>query len=203
MADAHAVRSLSDDGDDVESQLLCADLGVFDEPSCGEPVDASGLAVRHRLGWIAELCRGACLDLDEDDGRAVPSHDVEFTVRASPVSFQHDQTRFSQVRRSDPLAEATDFILYPHAATVHAETGGALGSSTGCGRYRALWTTLPVNVGGAGYAPKPALSPGNSSSGLSSSSMLTSLKVNTRTVFAKRAGRYMSHTQASRMVTSK
>ena len=44
---------------------------------------------------------------------------------------------------------------------------------------------------------------GNSSSGFSSSSMLTSLNVTTRTVFTNRSGRYMSHTQASRMVSSK
>ena len=44
---------------------------------------------------------------------------------------------------------------------------------------------------------------GKASSGLSSSSMLTSLNVTTRTVFTNRAGRYMSHTQASRMVSSK
>ena len=50
---------------------------------------------------------------------------------------------------------------------------------------------------------KPDLSPGSSSSGLSSSSMFTSLNVSTRTILAKRAGRYMSQTQASRMVTSK
>ena len=50
--------------------------------------------------------------------------------------------------------------------------------------------------------PKPPFS-GSERSGLSSSSMLTSLNVTTRTVFTKRAGRYMSHTQASRMVSSK
>src|SRR6185503_12632269 len=44
---------------------------------------------------------------------------------------------------------------------------------------------------------------GGSISAWLSSSTLTSLKVSTFTVLAKRAGRYMSHTQASLMDTSK
>src|SRR5690606_1059541 len=44
---------------------------------------------------------------------------------------------------------------------------------------------------------------GISSSGLASSSMLTSLKVTTRTVLTNLAGRYMSQTQASCIRTSK
>ena len=50
--------------------------------------------------------------------------------------------------------------------------------------------------------PGPAYS-GISSSGLASSSTLTSLNVTTLTFLTKRAGRYMSHTQASLIVTSK
>ena len=46
-------------------------------------------------------------------------------------------------------------------------------------------------------------SPGSRRSGLSSSSTLTSLNVSTRTFFTNRAGRYMSHTHASDMRTSK
>jgi len=56
------------------------------------------------------------------------------------------------------------------------------------------------------YDEKPGLpfsSAGSSRSLLANSSMLTSLKVTTRTFFTKRAGRYMSQTQASCMVTSK
>src|SRR5690348_179606 len=55
----------------------------------------------------------------------------------------------------------------------------------------------------ASYAGKSGLSSGTSRSALASSSMLTSLKVTTRTFFTNLAGRYMSHTQASRIVTSK
>ena len=44
---------------------------------------------------------------------------------------------------------------------------------------------------------------GSRSSGFSTSSMLTSLKVITRTCLTKRAGRYMSHTQASARRSSK
>ena len=46
-------------------------------------------------------------------------------------------------------------------------------------------------------------SSGSRNSGFSSSSMLTSLKVSTRTCLTNRAGRYMSHTQASLMRSSK
>ena len=46
-------------------------------------------------------------------------------------------------------------------------------------------------------------SPGSRRSGLSSSSTFTSLKVSTRTFLTNRAGRYMSHTQASDIRTSK
>ena len=52
------------------------------------------------------------------------------------------------------------------------------------------------------YGPKPP-SVGSEMSGFSSSSTLTSLKVITRTFLTKRAGRYMSHTQASCISTSK
>lgn len=44
---------------------------------------------------------------------------------------------------------------------------------------------------------------GRRRSGLSNSSMLTSLKVITRTCLTKRAGRYMSHTHESDMRNSK
>ena len=53
-----------------------------------------------------------------------------------------------------------------------------------------------------GQPPKPASS-GSEMSGFSSSSTLTSLNVITRTFFTKRAGRYMSQTQASCISTSK
>ena len=53
-----------------------------------------------------------------------------------------------------------------------------------------------------GQPPKPE-SAGSEMSGFSSSSTLTSLNVITRTFFTKRAGRYMSHTQASCISTSK
>jgi hypothetical protein len=48
----------------------------------------------------------------------------------------------------------------------------------------------------------PTFAPYSSSLRMSSS-MLTSLKVTTRTLVTKRAGRYMSHTQASCRVMSK
>ena len=56
----------------------------------------------------------------------------------------------------------------------------------------------PRSVAGdsAGYS-------GSRSSGFSTSSMLTSLKVTTRTCLTNRAGRYMSHTQASESLSSK
>ncbi len=53
-----------------------------------------------------------------------------------------------------------------------------------------------------GQPPKP-VSVGREMSGFSSSSTLTSLNVMTRTFFTKRAGRYMSQTQASCISTSK
>jgi hypothetical protein len=53
------------------------------------------------------------------------------------------------------------------------------------------------------YPPKGVRSPGSSRSVFSNSSTLTSLKVTTRTCLTKRAGRYMSHTQASDMANSK
>ena len=52
-------------------------------------------------------------------------------------------------------------------------------------------------------APGHLVSSGTSSSARASSSTLTSLNVTTRTFFTKRAGRYMSQTQASCMMTSK
>jgi hypothetical protein len=52
------------------------------------------------------------------------------------------------------------------------------------------------------YPPNPASS-GSEISGFSSSSTFTSLKVITRTFLTKRAGRYISHTQASCISTSK
>src|SRR5207247_3000526 len=55
----------------------------------------------------------------------------------------------------------------------------------------------------ASYAGKSGFSSGTSRSALASSSMLTSLKVTTRTFFTNLAGRYISQTQASRIVTSK
>jgi hypothetical protein len=51
-------------------------------------------------------------------------------------------------------------------------------------------------------ALNPTVHPYSSSLRMSSS-MLTSLKVTIRTLVTKRAGRYMSHTQASWRVTSK
>lgn len=57
-------------------------------------------------------------------------------------------------------------------------------------------------AGEGGHRPKSPLS-GRSRSGLSTSSMLTSLNVSTRTFLTNRAGRYMSHTQASDMRNSK
>ena len=55
---------------------------------------------------------------------------------------------------------------------------------------------------GGGQLPKPE-SAGSEMSGFSSSSTLTSLNVITRTFLTKRAGRYMSQTQASCISTSK
>src|SRR5450759_272377 len=51
------------------------------------------------------------------------------------------------------------------------------------------------------YPPKGVRSPCSSKSRFSNSSTLTSLKVTTRTCLTKRAGRYMSHTQASDTVS--
>lgn len=56
--------------------------------------------------------------------------------------------------------------------------------------------------GRAGQPPKPE-SAGREMSGFSNSSTLTSLNVITRTFFTNRAGRYMSHTHASCISTSK
>ena len=67
-----------------------------------------------------------------------------------------------------------------------------------------LWTGMPVDGPPAEAQPlKPPASFGSSRSGLASSSTLTSLNVTTLTFLTKRAGRYMSQTQASLMVTSK
>jgi hypothetical protein len=71
-------------------------------------------------------------------------------------------------------------------------------------RYRRVAlnpTTCPFQPG----LPLRSSSPRTpySSSLRMSSSMLTSLKVTTRTLATKRAGRYMSHTQASWRVMSK
>jgi len=62
-----------------------------------------------------------------------------------------------------------------------------------------LWTPPCC---GQRYPPKPASS-GREMSGFSSSSTFTSLKVITRTFLTKRAGLYMSQTQASCISTSK
>ena len=59
-------------------------------------------------------------------------------------------------------------------------------------------------MGGTGPASAPNVSSsGSRSSGLSNSSTFTSLNVTTRTFFTNRAGRYMSHTQASDIRSSK
>ena len=58
-------------------------------------------------------------------------------------------------------------------------------------------------VGGPCFRLPNWLPSGSRRSGLSSSSTLTSLNVSTRTFFTNRAGRYMSHTQASDIRTSK
>jgi hypothetical protein len=69
-------------------------------------------------------------------------------------------------------------------------------------RPRPRWGASPSARGRRGQVEKGPSS-GSRRSGLSSSSTLTSLKVITRTFFTKRAGRYMSHTQASDIRTSK
>ncbi len=72
---------------------------------------------------------------------------------------------------------------------------------------QALGITSPPNrvrrLGQAFRSPPKPESSGKSSSLRLSSSMFTSLNVSTRTCLTKRAGRYMSQTQASAMETSK
>lgn len=64
---------------------------------------------------------------------------------------------------------------------------------------------LPYESSRAAHSapPRRAIYSGSRRSGLSSSSMLTSLNVITRTCLTKRAGRYMSHTQESDIRNSK
>ncbi|RKT73023.1 hypothetical protein DFJ66_6349 [Saccharothrix variisporea] len=64
------------------------------------------------------------------------------------------------------------------------------------------WRVAPFRSAGGGQELNGPSS-GRRRSGLSSSSTLTSLNVITRTFFTNRAGRYMSHTQASDIRTSK
>lgn len=70
-----------------------------------------------------------------------------------------------------------------------------------------LWTTQSPTRVAVPTSDRPstviAQLLGSSRSLLLSSSMFTSLNVRTRTCFTNRAGRYMSHTQASAMDTSK
>lgn len=61
----------------------------------------------------------------------------------------------------------------------------------------------PGRIRSAGSSAFPDGYSGSRSSGFSTSSMLTSLNVITRTCLTKRAGRYMSHTQASASRNSK
>jgi hypothetical protein len=101
----------------------------------------------------------------------------------------------------EPPAEKTQASKPMTMAT--AATSRAM-STVFLSRYRrvALNPTMrPFQPG----ATAPLLEPPDpySSSLRMSSSMLTSLKVTTRTLATKRAGRYMSHTQASWRVMSK
>jgi len=64
-------------------------------------------------------------------------------------------------------------------------------------------TRLGAGFGTPGELIRAGYSVGTSRSFLASSSTLTSLNVTTLTFFTNRAGRYMSHTHASDIVTSK
>ena len=71
-----------------------------------------------------------------------------------------------------------------------------------CSRLAAPAADRPRSAHADAYPPAPR-GRARQSSALASSSTLTSLKVTTRTCLTKRAGRYMSHTQASCSVSSK
>jgi hypothetical protein len=70
-------------------------------------------------------------------------------------------------------------------------------------RLHAPGSTIAVVPAGTCTSPTAAVYSGSRSSGFSTSSMLTSLNVITRTCLTNRAGRYMSHTQASANRNSK
>ena len=97
--------------------------------------------------------------------------------------------------------------------TMGRDRGRARADSAHCSHVLAEQSTVGEDARRCARWPAPGterarqepnwLPSGSRRSGLSSSSMLTSLKVSTRTFFTKRAGRYMSQTQASDMRTSK
>ncbi len=85
--------------------------------------------------------------------------------------------------------------------------GAAALRGAGAAGENTCWASPGAGRCGAGAGrgrqpPKPE-SAGREMSGFSNSSTLTSLNVITRTFLTNRAGRYMSHTQASCISTSK
>ena len=93
-----------------------------------------------------------------------------------------------------------------HLWTTRSRTGSCRWTpSATCATGGACSRSEPLSCGPHGRVRPAAHSPGSSteSSCRASSSTLTSLNVSTRTFFTNRAGRYMSHTHASDIVTSK
>jgi len=90
----------------------------------------------------------------------------------------------------NPQFSECNYEIYLTAPDSHVscdEMGSAAHEEPGSQRF----------TGGSQFPPIQSCTPG------SSSSMFTSLNVSTRTLFRNRAGRYMSHTQASSSSTSK
>ena len=120
-------------------------------------------------------------------------------ARSSPYLPSASLARTRLLPAPAPIAP----LLRPRRASrrVHGAPDGQTLAADGDGRRRGA-RVLGTTHRGWRRAQRPASS-GIWSSGLASSSTLTSLKVSTRTFFTKRAGRYMSHTQASVIRTSK
>lgn len=192
MLDRGQVAPPIDDRDDVESNASPGSI-LRTQPESGKPPQPLLFSEGDGFGGGAVTAPCPGLDLDKDDVSAVGGHHIELTVAAAPVSIEDFEADCFEELRGEVFAPGADGLIACHAIRL----------STTSDKNRPLTGAFPKPVDEPRLGKETDCYCGSRRSVFSNSSMFTSLKVITRTCFTNRAGRYMSHTQASDIRTSK
>src|SRR5215469_15556477 len=172
---------------------------------------ASPVAVEDPEPSLLQVFRGQLLSVPAEGILGVQSHHLRFRHsrnRRPPAGRARRLWTAVEARQRwwiTPQDCRTGVLQCLAAARMHRASRHSGGRAAAQAGEPPLRRASRHSGGGRGQEKPSCLSSGSGScrSLLASSSMLTSLKVTTRTFFTNRAGRYISHTQASCIVTSK